>query len=181
MLHKHCPSATPPGKCVPHHATHLPPSSALMAQSTKWGDVIENASLCQSHGELHQGTNQEKKRILLIHDTQWMQCGHFILFWFWGFWWDLKYMLRQWCQLLRGISHPNLSELMDFYKLWWLVDDESRPVADRQFRHPAKTLIQEEWWKVQQRINPVTVTFITVETHKSLIQIFHLRIRFTVV
>lgn len=60
MVHKHCPYVTPAGKCVPHHATHLYPSRAPVAQSTEWGDVKEFASLCQTlHGEFHQGPNQK--------------------------------------------------------------------------------------------------------------------------
>lgn len=66
MSHKHCPYVTPAGKCVPRHATHLPPSGAPMARSAKWRDVKENASLCQTQrGEFHLGLNQEKKHPLI--------------------------------------------------------------------------------------------------------------------
>lgn len=134
--------------------------------------------------KLHQGTKQKKNTLLSAHwalfpNTQWERCGYFILFWFGGLWWDLKCMSRQWCQLLWGISHPNLSKVRDFYKLWWLVDDESRHVTDWQFHRPAKTLIQEEWREARPWINPMTVGFTTIETHKGIVQNFHLSLSFT--
>lgn len=115
----------------------------------------------------------------LFPNTQSERCGYFILFWFGGLWWDPKCMSRQWCQLLWGISHPNLSKVRDFYKLWWLVDDEPGHVTDWQFHRPAKTLIQEEWRGERPWINPLTVSFTTIETHKGIVQNFHLSLSFT--
>lgn len=66
ISHKHCPYVTPAGKCLAHHATHLPPSRARMVQITNRRGVKENASLCQTqHVELHQGTKPEKMPIHL--------------------------------------------------------------------------------------------------------------------